>query len=211
MNLNKTFVLGNLTRDPERRALPSGQPVCNFSIATNRFYTSNDGQKQQEAEFHNIVAFGKTAEIASQYLKKGALALIEGRLKTRTWDDKAGVKHYKTEIIAERLQLPPRSLGQTQPTNSDFIPQPASQTQTVAQPQTSQPVARPATIPTIQQDDIPVINEAGQTETPTPKPPQVDHPTPTTPVEEPKPEDNKPQDNTPIQDNEEISVKDIPF
>lgn len=111
MNLNKAFVLGNLTRDPERKMLPSGQPVCNFGIATNRFYTSNDGQKQQEAEFHNIVAFGKLAETASQYLKKGSMVLIEGRIRTRNWDDTSGIKHYKTEIVAERLQLGPRPAG----------------------------------------------------------------------------------------------------
>ncbi len=109
MNLNKTFVLGNLTRDPETRNLPSGQPVANFGVATNRFYTQ-DGEKKQETEFHNVVAFGKTAEIVSQYLKKGSLVLIEGRLKTRSWDDNnTGAKKFKTEIIAERLQLGPRT------------------------------------------------------------------------------------------------------
>jgi single-strand DNA-binding protein len=109
MNLNKVFVLGNLTRDPEIRNLPSGQPVANFGIATNRFYTQ-EGEKKQETEFHNIVAFGKSAEIVSQYLKKGSLVLIEGRLRTRSWDDaSSGAKKFRTEIIAERLQLGPRT------------------------------------------------------------------------------------------------------
>jgi len=109
MNLNKVFVLGNLTRDPEKRALPSGQSVVNFGLASNRYYNSQDGQKQTDTEFHNIVIFGKTAEIAAQYLRKGSLALIEGRLKTRNWQDAQGIKHYKTEVIAERMQLGPKS------------------------------------------------------------------------------------------------------
>ena len=111
MNLNKVFILGNLTRDPEVRNLPSGQPVANFGMATNRFWTSQDGQKQQEAEFHNIVVFRKLAEIASQYLKKGSLVLIEGRIRTRNWEDSSGTRRYRTEIIAERMQLGPRSAG----------------------------------------------------------------------------------------------------
>ena len=109
MNLNKAFVLGNVTRDPEVRSMPNGNQVTNFSIATNRFYTSQSGEKKQEAEFHNIVCFGKLADIASRYLTKGSLVLIEGRIQTRNWDDKAtGAKHYKTEIVAETMQLGPR-------------------------------------------------------------------------------------------------------
>ena len=111
MNLNKAFVLGNVTRDPEVRALPSGQQVTSFGIATNRFYTDASGQKKQEAEFHNIVCFGKLADISSKYLNKGSLVLIEGRIKTRNWQDTSGIKHYKTEIIAESLQLGPKNLG----------------------------------------------------------------------------------------------------
>ncbi len=108
MNLNKAFILGNLTRDPEVRNLPSGQLVANFGVATNRFWTSQDGQKQQEAEFHNIVTFRKLAEIASQFLKKGSLVLIEGRIRTRNWEDSSGTRRYRTEIIAERIQLGPK-------------------------------------------------------------------------------------------------------
>lgn len=111
MNLNKAFILGNVTRDPEVRALPSGQSVTNFGIATNRFYTDSAGQKKQEAEFHNIVCFGKLADISSRYLNKGSLVLIEGRIKTGSWQNSAGVKQYRTEIIAEGLQLAPRSMG----------------------------------------------------------------------------------------------------
>ncbi len=113
MNLNKAFVLGNVTRDPEVRSLPNGGQVTSFSIATNRFYTSSAGEKKQEAEFHNIVCFGKLADISSRYLTKGSLVLIEGRIKTRNWQDSAGVKHYKTEIIAETMQLGPRGAGAT--------------------------------------------------------------------------------------------------
>ncbi|MBM3206158.1 MAG: single-stranded DNA-binding protein [Candidatus Staskawiczbacteria bacterium] len=111
MNLNKAFVLGNVTRDPEVRSLPSGQQVTSFSIATNRFYTDQAGQKKQEAEFHNIVCFGKLADISSRYLTKGSLILIEGRIKTRNWTNQSGVKQYRTEIIADSLQLGPRGSG----------------------------------------------------------------------------------------------------
>lgn len=110
MNLNKVFVLGNVTRDPEQKSLPSGQSVASFGLATNRFYTQN-GEKKQDTEFHNIVTFGRLAEIASQYLKKGSLVLIEGHLRTRNWQDSSGVKHYRTEITAERMQLGPRAGG----------------------------------------------------------------------------------------------------
>ncbi len=111
MNLNKAFILGNVTRDPEVRAMPSGQQVVNFGIATNRFYTDQAGVKKQDTEFHNIVAFGKLADIAARYLTKGALVMVEGRIKTRNWNNSAGVKQYKTEIIADSLQLGPRPTG----------------------------------------------------------------------------------------------------
>jgi len=120
MNLNKAFVLGNVTRDPEVRSLPSGQQVVNFSIATNRFYTSQAGEKKQEAEFHNIVCFGKLADISSRYLTKGSLVLIEGRIKTRNWVNKEGVKQYKTEIIAETMQLGPKGTGTSGNGNSNY-------------------------------------------------------------------------------------------
>lgn len=111
MNLNKVFILGNLTRDPELRQIPSGQAVCSFAIATNRKYTDKAGQKQEQAEFHNVVAWGRQAEIINQYLHKGSLILVEGRLQTRSWQDQQGVKHWRTEVIAERIQLGPRGSG----------------------------------------------------------------------------------------------------
>src|SRR3989344_1099134 len=109
MNLNKVFLIGNLTRDPEMRTLPSGQPVANFGLATNRMWKGKDGSPQKQAEFHNIVMFGRLAEIAHQYLKKGAMTMIEGRIQTRTWDGQDGKKNYKTEIIAEGMPMGPRS------------------------------------------------------------------------------------------------------
>lgn len=111
MNLNKVFIIGNLTRDPELRQIPSGQAVCSFGLATNRMYTDNAGQKQQQTEFHNVVAWGKQAELVNQYLQKGSLALIEGRIQTRSWQDPQGVKHWRTEIISERIQFGPRPGG----------------------------------------------------------------------------------------------------
>src|SRR5581483_8501808 len=113
MNLNKAFILGNVTRDPDVRSLPSGQQVASFSIATNRFYTDGGGQKKQEAEFHNIVCFGKLADIVSRYITKGALMLIEGRIKTRNWQNQQGVKQYRTEIVSETVQLGPGMQGQS--------------------------------------------------------------------------------------------------
>lgn len=109
MNLNKVFLFGNLTRDPELKSLPSGIQVASFSLATNR-RTKRDGRWEDQAEFHNIVTFGKTAELVSQYLKKGSSLLVEGRIQTRSWE-KDGHKNYRTEIIAERVQFGPRRDG----------------------------------------------------------------------------------------------------
>lgn len=108
MYLNKALIIGNLTRDPEQKALPSGIPVTSFGVATNRVYKDKDGNKQEVAEFHNIVVFGRQAETAGQYLKKGQNVLIEGRLQTRSWEQD-GVKRYRTEIVAERVQFGPKA------------------------------------------------------------------------------------------------------
>lgn len=124
MNLNKVFVLGNLTRDPEIKNLPSGQSVASFGLATNRFFTDKDGQKQQRVEFHNIVLFGKLAETAKSFLNKGSLALVEGRLQTRSWDDQqSGAKKSKTEIVGERIQLGPRKVQTSAQPNINPNPQ----------------------------------------------------------------------------------------
>lgn len=109
MNVNKVLLVGRLTRDPELKTLPSGQSVASFGLATSRFFTDKSGQKQQEPEFHNIVLFGRLADIANQYLTKGSLAFLEGRIRTRNWQDNSGNKRYRTEIIGERLQLGPKS------------------------------------------------------------------------------------------------------
>ncbi len=109
MNLNKAIVIGRVTQDPELRTTPSGQSVCNFSVATNRTWTnSQTREKQEKAEFHNIVAWARLAEISNQYLKKGSLVMVEGRIETRSWSDATGNKRYRTEIIAENMQLGPR-------------------------------------------------------------------------------------------------------
>ena len=104
MYLNKVQLYGNLTRDPEVKALPSGQQVANFGIATNRSFKDKQGARQEQTEFHNVVAFGRTAEVIGQYLKKGRPIFVDGRLQTRTWD-KDGVKQYRTEIIVENFQF----------------------------------------------------------------------------------------------------------
>jgi len=103
MNLNKAMIIGNLTRDPEVKTTPSGQNVASFSVATNRVWTNAQGQKQEAVEYHNIVAWGKLAEICGQYLNKGKKIYIEGRLQTRDWQGQDGVKRYKTEIVAENM------------------------------------------------------------------------------------------------------------
>ena len=113
MNLNKIFVLGRLTADPQLRSIPTGQQVANFGVATNRVWFDKKGARQDETEFHNIVVWGRQAEVASQFLVKGSLVLIEGRIRTRTWQNKEGQNQKTTEIICERLQLGPKPAGQS--------------------------------------------------------------------------------------------------
>lgn len=106
MYLNKALIVGNLTRDPELRALPSGIQVASLSIATNRVWKDKNGAKQEASDFHNVVVFGRQAETAAQYLKKGQQVMVEGRIQTRSWDDKSsGEKKYRTEIVADRVQF----------------------------------------------------------------------------------------------------------
>ncbi|MDO8577394.1 MAG: single-stranded DNA-binding protein [Candidatus Wildermuthbacteria bacterium] len=109
MDLNKVFLIGRLTENPEVRTTNSGQEVSTIRIATNRMWTDKQGQKQREAEYHSVVLWGRLAQIAGQYLQKGGLVYIEGRIQTRSWDDSQGQKRYRTEVVAERLQLGPRS------------------------------------------------------------------------------------------------------
>lgn len=116
MYLNKAIVIGNLTRDPELRSLPSGIKVCSFSLATNRVWKDKNGAKQESADYHNVVVFGRQAETVAQYMKKGSSILVEGRMQTRSWDDKnSGEKKYRTEIVADRTQFGPKGSGSTAP------------------------------------------------------------------------------------------------
>lgn len=103
MNLNRAMIIGNLTRDPETRATPTGKTVANFGVATNRVYTNAAGQRQEEVEYHNIVAWNKLAEICRQYLGKGRKVYVEGRLRTREWVGQDGIKRQRTEIIADNM------------------------------------------------------------------------------------------------------------
>lgn len=106
MYLNKTIIVGNLTRDVELKALPSGQKVASFSIATNRTWKDANGAKQEAVEYHNVISYGKQAEVIAQYCKKGDQLLVEGRIQTRSWEDKETTKKvYRTEIIAENFQF----------------------------------------------------------------------------------------------------------
>ncbi len=115
MNLNKVFILGRLTADPQVRQTASGISVSSFGLATNRTWTDKAGAKQEETEFHNVVAWGRQAEIIHQFMTKGSLLLVEGRLQTRSWQDKQGQTRKTTEVVAERIQLGPRPYGSGAP------------------------------------------------------------------------------------------------
>ncbi len=111
-SLNKAQIIGNLTRDPDLRKTSNNQSVCTVGVATNRAWTDSSGTKHEEAEFHSVVCWGRLAEIVAERLKKGSKVFFEGRLRTRTWEDDAGVKHYRTEIVADdMIILSPKSGG----------------------------------------------------------------------------------------------------
>lgn len=106
MYINKAQILGNITKQPELKALPGGTNVCSFSVATNRVWKDkSSGQKKEQVEFHNVVAFGKTGELVAQYMTKGSQVLVDGRIQTRSWDGTDGKKNYRTEIIADNVQF----------------------------------------------------------------------------------------------------------
>ncbi len=111
MNLNRVFILGNIVAPPEARMTQSGQTVATFRIATNRVWKDQGGNKQEAAEFHTIVVWGRLAEVARQYLTKGQLIFVEGRIQTRSWQTPDGQKRYRTEIIALNFQMGPKSTG----------------------------------------------------------------------------------------------------
>jgi len=119
MYFNRAIIIGNLTRDPEMKALPSGISVTTFSIATNRVWKDKEGKQQESTDYHNVVVFGRQAETVAKYLKKGSLSLVEGRMQTRSWDAQDGSKKYRTEIVADRIQFGPKSAG-----NSSFAQKP---------------------------------------------------------------------------------------
>lgn len=205
MYLNKVFLIGNLTADPELRNTPSGQPVCNFGIATNRIWKDrNTGQQQKKVEFHNIVAWRRLAEIVAQFLKKGGLVYIEGRLETRSWDDaSSGTKKYRTEIIAENLQMGPRAGG---PTSGGFNSAPQTQNPGSFTPPPVQQPQEPVKeeIPIIQEDAPVPAEKEKQAETPAETAEATAESTQgsaTTPTEQAKNKSN----------NEEIDIKEIPF
>lgn len=111
MYLNKVFLIGNLTRDPELKALPSGSKVASLSMATNRVWKDQAGARQEATEYHNIVAFGRQAENLAQYAKKGSSLFVEGRIQTRSWDGQDGKKNYRTEIVIDNFQFGPKAGG----------------------------------------------------------------------------------------------------
>lgn len=111
MYFNRAIVIGNLTRDPELRSLPSGIQVATIGVATNRVWKDKNGVKQESVDFHNVVIFGRQAETTAQYLRKGSNVLVEGRMQTRSWDGADGQKKYRTEIVADRIQFGPRAGG----------------------------------------------------------------------------------------------------
>ncbi len=102
-SLNKVMIIGNLGSEPEMRFTPNGNPVTSFSVATNRVFTSPEGEKKTETEWFNVVAWNKLAEQCNQFLGKGRLVYVEGRLRTRNWEGQDGQKHYRTEVIANRI------------------------------------------------------------------------------------------------------------
>lgn len=114
MNLNKVFLIGRLTADPQLRSTKTGQQVATFSVATNRTWLDKSNQKQEAVEFHNIVVWGRQAETSSKFLLKGQMVMIEGRIQTRNYEDKAGQKKYVTEIVAESVQFGPKAMGSSQ-------------------------------------------------------------------------------------------------
>ncbi|MDP3244208.1 MAG: single-stranded DNA-binding protein [bacterium] len=144
MDLNKVMLIGNLTRAPEGRTTANGQTVCSFGLATNRVWTDASGQKQTQAEFHNIVAWGKLADICTQYLAKGRKTYVEGRLQTREWEGQDGVKRQRTEIVADNMIILDRAPGQGQGGQTPFASAPQENAPAAQPAETDAPAAAPA-------------------------------------------------------------------
>jgi single-strand DNA-binding protein len=125
MSLNKALLIGNLTRDPESRTTPNGQTVATFTVATNRAWTTQAGERQERTEFHNVVSWGRLAEIVGKYLAKGRRVYVEGRLQTRDWQGQDGIKRYRTEIVADNVIMLDRAPGAAGAAGP-FTPEPAA-------------------------------------------------------------------------------------
>lgn len=144
MNLNKVFLIGRLTQDPETRSTPSGQTVTTIKMATNRVWNDPSGGRKDATEYHTVVAWARLGEIAGQYLKKGGLVMIEGRMQTRSWTGNDNLKRYTTEIVAENLQMGPRASGSSSEASNTEYKRPT-----------------PAAVPTqpVEEMEIPIIDE----------------------------------------------------
>jgi single-strand DNA-binding protein len=129
MSVNKVILLGRLGQDPEIRYTPTSAAVCNFSIATSESWTDKAGEKKEKTEWHRIVVWGKLAELCNQYLSKGRQVFVEGRLQTRSWDDKDGTKRYTTEIVANTVQFigGQAQAGKTTTTTKDATAMPTTE------------------------------------------------------------------------------------
>ncbi|MCW1888387.1 MAG: single-stranded DNA-binding protein [Candidatus Moranbacteria bacterium] len=152
MNVNKVILVGRLTRDPEIRTTPGGQSVATISMATNSFWTDKSGQKQDKTEYHNVVLWGRQAEIASQYLTKGQECFIEGRLQTRAYTGKDGVERRTTEVIGETMQLGSRAQGGSAQQGGGSTPRTYNSAPASA-PRKTESQLEEESIPTINLDD----------------------------------------------------------
>ncbi len=150
MNLNKVYLIGRLTQDPETRSTTSGQSVTTLKMATNRVWKDPSGGRRDATEYHTVIAWSRLGEIASQYLRKGGLVMIEGRLQTRNWTGQDNVKRYVTEIIAESLQMGPKPTGSSSFTGTPSYSNQAGQAEVSDIKKTPSPV---------KDADIPIIDE----------------------------------------------------
>ena len=159
-SLNKVQIIGNLGRDPEVRYTPNGNAVCNVSVATTRQWKNKDsGERHEETEWHRVVFYDRLAEIAGEYLKKGRSVYVEGRLKTRKWQDKEGKDQYTTEVIATEMQMlgsrEGMGGGEERGGGDDYGDRPQQRSAPAARPAASKPAAKPATGFDAMDDDIP--------------------------------------------------------
>ncbi len=158
MNLNKVYLIGRLTQDPETRSTTSGQSVTTLRMATNRVWKDPSGGRRDATEYHTVIAWSRLGEIASQYLRKGGLVMIEGRLQTRNWTGQDNVKKYVTEIIAESLQMGPKPAGGSSFTGTSAYTGQVSQAEVSDIKNPSTGSGRSASSP-IKDSDIPIIDE----------------------------------------------------